>query len=84
MLLQAGRWTETLCCCGHLDTRIISIILVVGVPGVGQGADGAVVVDKVAEMEEGGPLEEALAVGDHTGTGASVVELPGNRGDVSM
>ena len=45
-------------------------------PGVGLGADGAVVVDEVAEVEEGHALEKALAIGHHTGTGSSVVELP--------
>ena len=75
-LLQAGRWAETLCCCGHLDTRIFHVHLVIPVPGVGLGADGAVVVDEVAEVEEGHALEKALAIGHHTGTGPSVVELP--------
>ena len=44
---------------------------------MGQGADGAGGgVDEVAEVEEGRSLEKALAIGHHTGTGPSVVELP--------
>ena len=46
-------------------------------PGVGLGADGAGGgVDEVAEVKEGRSLEKALAIGHHTGTGPSVVELP--------
>ena len=44
-------------------------------PGVGLGT-GDSVFGIIAQVEQGGALEETLVVVDHPGAGASVVELP--------